>query len=120
MGVMVNSRTRHTPAAVAFAHFVTDARNQMSFAKRVAIFPSTAGSLDDPYFTRQDGTDATRVRVAAAKSLKTAVNYTPVLFSEQMKTALRNEVAKALQGKESPKEALDNAVKAADRLLQQG
>ncbi|MBY8843848.1 ABC transporter substrate-binding protein [Streptomyces sp. SP2-10] len=120
MGVMVNSRTRHTPAAVAFAHFVTDARNQMAFAKKVAIFPSTAGSLDDPYFTEEDGTDETRVRIAAAKSLKSAVNYTPVLFSEQMKTALRNEVAKALQGKESPREALDNAVEAADRLLQQG
>lgn len=119
MGVMVNSRTKHTPAAVAFAHFVTDARNQMSFAKKVAIFPSTAGSLDDPYFTKEDGTDETRVRVAAAKSLKTAVNYTPVLFSEQMKTALRNEVAKALQGKESPATALDNAVKACDRLLKQ-
>ncbi|SEE11688.1 carbohydrate ABC transporter substrate-binding protein, CUT1 family [Streptomyces sp. 2231.1] len=120
MGVMVNSRTKHTPAAVAFAHFVTDARNQMSFAKKVAIFPSTAGSLDDPYFTKDDGTDETRVRAAAAKSLKNAVNYTPVLFSDQMKTALRNEVAKALQGKESPKAALDNAVAAADRLLQQG
>ncbi|MFB7508484.1 ABC transporter substrate-binding protein [Streptomyces broussonetiae] len=120
MGVMVNSRTRHTPAAVAFAHFVTDAQNQMSFAKKVAIFPSTAGSLNDPYFTKEDGTDETRVRIAAAKSLKNAVNYTPVLFSDQMKTALRNEVAKALQGKESPKQALDNAVKAADRLLQQG
>ncbi|MEU4035271.1 ABC transporter substrate-binding protein [Streptomyces collinus] len=119
MGVMVNSRTRHTPAAVAFAHFVTDARNQMSFAKKVAIFPSTAGSLDDPYFTKEDGTDETRVRVAAAKSLKNAVNYTPVLFSEQMKTALRNEVAKALQGKESPEAALDNAVKACDQLLKQ-
>ncbi|MYW45288.1 sugar ABC transporter substrate-binding protein [Streptomyces sp. SID161] len=119
MGVMVNSRTRHTPAAVAFAHFVTDARNQMSFARKVAIFPSTAGSLDDPYFTKEDGTDETRVRIAAAKSLKSAVNYTPVLFSEQMKTALRNEVAKALQGKESPREALDNAVEAADRLLGQ-
>ncbi|MEU1404893.1 sugar ABC transporter substrate-binding protein [Streptomyces sp. NPDC005728] len=119
MGVMVNSRTRHTPAAVAFAHFVTDARNQMSFAKKVAIFPSTAGSLDDPYFTKEDGTDETRVRIAAAKSLKNAVNYTPVLFSEQMKTALRNEVAKALQGKESPEAALDNAVKACDQLLKQ-
>ncbi|MEU1464330.1 extracellular solute-binding protein [Streptomyces sp. NPDC005727] len=119
MGVMVNSRTKHTPAAVAFAHFVTDARNQMSFAKKVAIFPSTAGSLDDPYFTKEDGTDETRVRVAAAKSLKTAVNYTPVLFSEQMKTALRNEVAKALQGKESPAAALDNAVKSCDQLLKQ-
>ncbi|MCG7208879.1 ABC transporter substrate-binding protein [Streptomyces arenae] len=119
MGVMVNTKTRHTPAAVAFAHFVTDAQNQMSFAKKVAIFPSTAGSLDDPYFTKEDGTDETRVRIAAAKSLKNAVNYTPVLFSDQMKTALRNEVAKALQGKESPKAALDNAVKACDRLLQQ-
>jgi multiple sugar transport system substrate-binding protein len=120
MGVMVNARTKHTPAAVAFAHFVTDAQNQMSFAKKVAIFPSTAGSLNDPYFTKEDGTDETRVRIAAAKSLKNAVNYTPVLFSDQMKTALRNEVAKALQGKESPKQALDNAVSAADRLLQQG
>ncbi|MEU1592269.1 extracellular solute-binding protein [Streptomyces sp. NPDC005708] len=119
MGVMVNSRTKHTPAAVAFAHYVTDAQNQMSFAKKVAIFPSTAGSLDDPYFTKEDGTDETRVRIAAAKSLKNAVNYTPVLFSDQMKTALRNEVAKALQGKESPKAALDNAVKACDQLLQQ-
>ncbi|MBL1086093.1 extracellular solute-binding protein [Streptomyces actinomycinicus] len=120
MGVMVNSRTEHTPAAVAFAHFVTDAQHQMSFARKVAIFPSTAGSLDDPYFTEEDGTDETRVRIAAAKSLKNAVNYTPVLFSDQMKTALRNEVAKALQGKESPKEALDNAVETADRLLRQG
>ncbi|MFK0104302.1 ABC transporter substrate-binding protein [Streptomyces sp. NPDC091217] len=119
MGVMVNTRTKHTPAAVAFAHFVTDAQNQMSFAKQVAIFPSTAGSLDDPYFTKEDGTDETRVRIAAAKSLKNAVNYTPVLFSDQMKTALRNEVAKALLGKESPKAALDNAVKACGQLLRQ-
>ncbi|MCX4510881.1 sugar ABC transporter substrate-binding protein [Streptomyces sp. NBC_01619] len=117
MGVMVNSQSKQTPAAVAFAHFVTDAQHQMAFAKQVAIFPSTAGSLDDPYFTKEDGTDETRVRIAAAKSLKTAVNYTPVLMSEQMKTELRNSVAKALQGKESPKEALDNAVKACDKLL---
>lgn len=119
MGVMVNSQTKRAPAAVAFAHYVTDAEHQMSFAKQVAIFPSTAGSLDDPYFTKEDGTDETRVRIAAAKSLKSAVNYTPVLFSEQMKTELRNEVAKALQGKESPKQALDNAVEACNRLLQQ-
>ncbi|MBW5422399.1 extracellular solute-binding protein [Streptomyces sp. BG9H] len=119
MGVMVNARTKQTPAAVAFAHFVTDAEHQMEFAKKVAIFPSTRGSLDDPYFTKLDGKEETRVRVAAAKSIKTAVNYTPVLFSEQMKVELRNAVAKALQGKESPEEALDNAVKNCDRLLKQ-
>ncbi|MFJ4841140.1 ABC transporter substrate-binding protein [Streptomyces sp. NPDC088746] len=119
MGLMVNAQTQQKPASVAFAHYVTDATRQMRFAKQVAIFPSTAGSLDDPYFTEEDGTDETRVRIAAAKSLKTAVNYTPVLFSEQMKTELRNQIAKALQGKQSPEQALDNAVKACDRLLQQ-
>jgi multiple sugar transport system substrate-binding protein len=117
--VMVNAKTKQKPAAVAFAHFVTDATRQMSFAKQVAIFPSTANSLNDPYFTKEDGTDATRVRIAAAKSLQNAVNYTPVQFSDQMKTELGNEVAKALQGKQSPKDALDKAVKSCDQLLQQ-
>ncbi|AXG81209.1 ABC transporter substrate-binding protein [Streptomyces paludis] len=119
MGVMVNSKTKEKPAAVAFAHYVTDPTRQMSFAKKVAIFPSTAGSLEDPYFNKEDGTDETRVRIAAAKSLKKAVNYTPVLFSEQMKTELRNNVAKALQGKQSPQAALDQAVEACNKLLKQ-
>ncbi|MFG2196946.1 ABC transporter substrate-binding protein [Streptomyces sp. NPDC048639] len=119
MGVMVNASGKNKPAAVAFAHFVTDAKHQEEFAREVAIFPSTAGSLDDAYFTEDDGTEDGRVRVAAAKSLKDAVNYTPVLFSEQMKTELRNAVARALQGKQSAKAALDNAVTACNRLLRQ-
>ncbi|MGV4927475.1 sugar ABC transporter substrate-binding protein (plasmid) [Streptomyces sp. BHT-5-2] len=119
-GLMVNAQSPVKPAAVAFAHFVTDRRHQMAFARQVTVFPSTKGSLDDPYFTKEDGTDATRVRVAAAKSLKTAVNYTPVLLSDQMKTVLRNAVARALQGKQSPKEALDSAVAECNRLLTAG
>ncbi|MFF3950173.1 ABC transporter substrate-binding protein [Streptomyces sp. NPDC001902] len=117
--MMVNSKAKQKAAAIAFAHFVTDNTRQMAFAKQVAIFPSTAGALKDPYFTKEDGTDETRVRIAAAGSLANAVNYTPVQFSDQMKTALGNQVAKALQGKESPKEALDNAVKEANQLLAQ-
>ncbi|MGW2023627.1 ABC transporter substrate-binding protein [Streptomyces decoyicus] len=119
-GLMVNAQSKVKPAAVAFAHFVTDKKNQMAFAKEVTIFPSTKGSLDDPYFTKEDGTDATRVRVASAKSLKTAVNYTPVLLSDQMKTVLRNAVAKAVQGKQSPEAALDGAVVECNRLLKTG
>ena len=77
MGLMVNAQTEQKPASVAFAHYVTDATRQMQFAKKVAIFPSTAGSLDEPYFTEEDGTDETRVRIAAAKSLKTARQLHP-------------------------------------------
>ncbi|MFJ9413170.1 extracellular solute-binding protein [Streptomyces sp. NPDC101227] len=119
-GLMVNAQSGVKPAAVAFAHFVTDKKNQMAFAKKVTIFPSTKGSLDDPYFTKEDGTDATRVRVASAASLKTAVNYTPVLLSDQMKTVLRNAVARAVQGKQSPRAALDGAVAECNRLLKTG
>ncbi|MFJ9848692.1 extracellular solute-binding protein [Streptomyces sp. NPDC101150] len=119
-GLMVNAQSRVKPAAVAFAHFVTDKTNQMAFAKKVTIFPSTKGSLDDPYFTKEDGTDATRVRVASAASLKTAVNYTPVLLSDQMKTVLRNAVARAVRGKQSPQAALDGAVAECNRLLKTG
>lgn len=119
-GLLVNKSSKVKPAAVAFAHFVTDKKNQMDFARQVTVFPSTKGALDDPFFTKEDGTDETRVRVASAKSLKTAVNYTPVLLSEQMKTALRNAVAKAVQGKESPEDALNDAVKQCNRLLKTG
>ncbi|GAU69707.1 ABC transporter substrate-binding protein [Streptomyces sp. NBRC 110611] len=119
-GLMVNARSEVKPAAVAFAHFVTGRENQMAFARKVTVFPSTRGSLDDPYFTKEDGTDATRVRVASAASLKTAVNYTPVLLSDQMKTVLRNAVARAVQGEQSPRAALDDAVAECNRLLKTG
>ncbi|MEK8169141.1 ABC transporter substrate-binding protein [Streptomyces sp. M19] len=119
MGLGVNEKSEHKAAAIAFAHFVTDKKNQESFAHQVAVFPSTKGSLEEPYWTKDDGTDEGRVRVASAKSLAGAVNYTPVVLSDEMKTVLQNEVAKALQGKKPPKRALDDAVSQSDKLLQQ-
>ncbi|GAA0399260.1 ABC transporter substrate-binding protein [Streptomyces luteireticuli] len=120
MGLGISARSKHKAAAVAFAHFVTERRNQEEFAHRVAVFPSTKGSLDTPYWTKDDGTDEGRVRVASAKMLKGAVNYTPVVMSDEMKTVLKNEVAKALQGKKSPQRALDDAVARSNALLKQG
>ena len=52
------------------------------------------------------------MRVAAAKQLKTAVNYTPVQFSDQMREALLQQLADAMLGKKSPKQALDDAEQA--------
>ncbi|MEU5430177.1 sugar ABC transporter substrate-binding protein [Streptomyces olivoreticuli] len=119
MGLAVNKQSKHKAAAVALAHFITDRKNQEDFAHKVAVFPSTKGSLDDPYWTKDDGTDEGRVRVASAKMLKGAVNYTPVVLSEEMKVVLKNEVAKALQGRKSPQQALDDAVAQSDKLLKQ-
>ncbi|MGW7003598.1 ABC transporter substrate-binding protein [Streptomyces sp. NPDC054933] len=119
MGLGINNSSQHKAAAIAFAHFITDKQNQESFAHKVAIFPSTKGSLDEPYWTQDDGTDEGRVRVASAKMLKGAVNYTPVVLSDEMKTVLQNQVALALQGRKSPQQALDDAVAQSDKLLKQ-
>ncbi|ASU85117.1 sugar ABC transporter substrate-binding protein [Nocardiopsis gilva YIM 90087] len=116
-GLAVSARTSHPATATAFAEFVTNAENQEAFAHEVQIFPSTVGSLDDPYFTEEDGTDEGRVRVAAATQLATATNYTPVRFSDQMQNILRNEIALAMRGDKTPRQALDAAVDECNSLL---
>ncbi|SDG18498.1 multiple sugar transport system substrate-binding protein [Lentzea fradiae] len=116
-GVSVPKSSKNQATALAFGRFVTNAANQVAFAKLASIFPSTTKGGDDPYFTTEDGSDEARVRVAAAKQLKTAVNYTPVQFSDQMREALLQQLADAMLGKKSPKEALDAAVEECNRLL---
>lgn len=116
-GVSVPKSSKNQATALAFGRFLTNAENQVAFAKLASIFPSTTRGGDDPYFTTEDGTDEARVRVAAAKQLKTAVNYTPVQFSDQMREALLQQLADAMLGKKSPKEALDAAVEECNRLL---
>ncbi|MFD4639334.1 ABC transporter substrate-binding protein [Lentzea sp. NPDC058436] len=116
-GVSVPKSSKNQATALAFGRFLTNAENQVKFAKLASIFPSTSKGGDDPYFTTEDGTDEARVRVAAAKQLKTAVNYTPVQFSDQMREALLQQLADAMLGKKSPKQALDDAVNECNRLL---
>ncbi|MER5887642.1 sugar ABC transporter substrate-binding protein [Streptomyces sp. NPDC001941] len=118
-GLSVNKQSKNAATAVAFAHFVTDQKNQEAFGHEVAVFPSTKGSLDKEYWTKADGTEEGRIRVATAAMLPKAVNYTPVLLSDEMKTILRNEIAKCFQGKSSPREALDGAVGQMNKLLEQ-
>ncbi|MCG8926218.1 sugar ABC transporter substrate-binding protein [Lentzea sp. CC55] len=116
-GVSVPKSSKNQATALAFGRFLTNAENQVAFAKLASIFPSTSRGGDDPYFTTEDGTDEARVRVAAAKQLKTAVNYTPVQFSDQMREALLQQLADAMLGKKSAKQALDDAVNECNRLL---
>ncbi|MFG3254702.1 ABC transporter substrate-binding protein [Streptomyces sp. NPDC048172] len=119
MSLGVAQQSEHKAAAVAFAQFVTDQRNQEAFARKVAVFPSTKGSLDKPYWTKEGSSPEDRVRVSSAKLVKDAVNYTPAVMTDPMKTVLQKEVSKVFLGKKSPKKALDDAVAESDKLLKQ-
>jgi len=116
-GLSVAAHSKNKGTAIAFARYATNTENQLAFAKIVTIFPSTAGTLEDPYFAKDDGTDVGRMRVAAAAQLKTAVNYTPTQLSEQMKDTLRQELANAMLGKKPVRKALDDAVAKCNQLL---
>jgi putative chitobiose transport system substrate-binding protein len=54
---MIPSGSDNKATAADWLKFVTNADNQLSFCKIVAIFPSTKATLDDPFFDTQ-GTDA--------------------------------------------------------------
>ncbi|GAA2120601.1 sugar ABC transporter substrate-binding protein [Streptomyces synnematoformans] len=119
--LVVNSESENTATAKAFARFATDPKNQLAFAKEASVFPSTAGTLDDPYFTEDDGTDEGRLRTEAAAQVGEAVVWWPPAFSGGPDVEnLREQIAGALLGKKTAKEALDDAVDYSnDRLAKQ-
>ncbi|MFJ9586486.1 ABC transporter substrate-binding protein [Streptomyces acidicola] len=106
----VSAKTGNAPTAIAFAKFATNAENQLAFARKAAIFPATVGTLDDPFFTKSDGTDEGRVRVESAAQIGRAVVHWPPAFSQAMVDELREQVALALKGDKTPKQALDDTV----------
>lgn len=110
----VNAKSKNTATAVAFAKFATDKDNQLAFSQKAAIFPSAAGALADPYFTKDDGTQETKLRLESAKAVSDAIVYWPAAFSSKSVDYLREQIALAVLGKKAVQAALDDAVKYAD------
>lgn len=115
----INAESDNQATALAFAAFVTNPENQMEFAKQASVFPSTAGALDDEYFTEDDGSDDSAIRVQSAAQVKEAVVWWPPAFSgESSAEYLREQIAQAVLGQKTPQEALDATVDYADQRLE--
>ncbi|WP_313542520.1 ABC transporter substrate-binding protein [Leifsonia aquatica] len=119
-GVSVSAKSKHPATAKAFAEFLTNAKNQEAFAHLVNIFPSTVSSQSDPFFSKDDGTTNGRARVLANEALKTAENLTPVQANSAMTTVLDQQIALAMKGDVSAKEALQTAQAKMNSLLANG
>jgi multiple sugar transport system substrate-binding protein len=115
LGVKANSK--NTATAVAFAKFVTDRENQLSFSKQASVFPSAAGALDDPYFTASDSSDEGKLRQESAKTVADASVYWPAAFNSKAVDHLREQLALAVLGKKDVKAALDDSVSFANESL---
>ncbi|MEU9704341.1 sugar ABC transporter substrate-binding protein [Streptomyces sp. NPDC047981] len=117
-GLSVSRTTKNRATALALARWVTNAENQAAFAHLTSIFPSTKASASDPFFSRSDGTNAGDAKVTAFGSLAKATMLEPVQANDAIKTVVNQQIALALNGQASSKEALDTAVERADQLLQ--
>ncbi|MGU3411635.1 ABC transporter substrate-binding protein [Microbacterium sp. M1A1_1b] len=119
-GLSVSSKSKHIATAEALAAFMTNAKNQESFAHLVNIFPSTTSSQSDPFFSKDDGTVEAKARVLANDALKTAKNLNPVEANSAMTDFLDQQIALAMKGGTTPKQALETAQTKMNTLLANG
>lgn len=113
-GIAVSAKSKAPAAALAFAKFVTSSSKQIEFVKLAQGFlPGTKDAAADPskFAEKSDiGLQNTAVELAA-ESMKTAVDPTNVLWTDDMKTNMVQQMALSMRGDITAKDALDAAVK---------
>ncbi|WP_033322556.1 extracellular solute-binding protein [Streptomyces yerevanensis] len=120
--VGVASTSKNASTALAFAQFLTNAQNQLEWAKdpNVVIFPSTTESLKDPFFQKVEGTDPfSEARKIVADDRQTSTADEIALTPGEL-NAIVAQIQLAMQGKKSAQDALDEAQSKANELIEQG
>jgi multiple sugar transport system substrate-binding protein len=118
----VASTSKNASTALAFAQFLTNAENQLEWAKdpNVVIFPSTTASLNDPFFQSVKGDDPfAEARKIVASDRKTATADEIALTPGEL-NAISAQIQLAMQGKKSAEDALKEAQSKANQLIEQG
>ena len=100
MNLVIPARAKHKEAALEFALFLTNKKNQVELAKLTTILPVNSEALDDNYFVRYDENDIiSKARYISAKQLKNL--QIPVKFQKNQKeriTLLNTTVQKIVLG----------------------
>jgi putative chitobiose transport system substrate-binding protein len=114
MNLVIPKDTDQPDAAVKFALFVTDPKNQLAFAKEANVLPSTLTTLKDPYFSQvADSASAIeKARVVSASQMKDAEVLIPTLKDiKALQKILYQNLQVAMLGQQPVDEALVEAEK---------
>ncbi|MUV36988.1 putative binding protein [Lentibacillus sp. JNUCC-1] len=108
MNFSIPSKTDNPDAAVALAEFVTNAENQLEFAKVAGtVLPSTKESLEDDYFQNPGDSPKALGMLEASKSLERSESLMPPLENNpKLREIVKMTFVENLQGKLTPEEAL--------------
>ncbi|WP_010269645.1 ABC transporter substrate-binding protein [Paenibacillus senegalensis] len=122
MNIAVSEKSQHKEEAAKFAQFITNAENQLAFAKIVAILPSVIEAAQDEFFTQgADSDDPTeKGRYLAAKQLETSVDMlAPVENVSLINKAINEEFHRVLLENKDPAQAVADAEAEVNSLLGQ-
>ena len=115
----INAQSKNLDEAIDFARFVTNKKNQVEFDKKASVFPSAVGGLDDPYY--QDIDDSTlegQALKVTLEQVKEGHASRPAEFTDANGYKyLQQQIALAMQGQQTAKEALDKSVEFANERL---
>lgn len=114
MNLAVPTASRQPAAAFEFAAFVSNAENQLAFAKTVPVLPSTRASYADPFLSTRTAS-AELIDRARALSAASALNGQVLVPPMRAYSKLRNSYSLQLQaqmlGRETPARALATAAR---------
>jgi ABC-type sugar transport system, periplasmic component len=115
------SRSSKNPQLAAdFALFLTNAENQVKFAKIVTIFPSIIEAAEDPFFAAGGDTPEDQARMIAAGSLwKIDATPTDLPDAARMTQILDDAMTAALLGTKTPRQAIQDAAREWQQILDQ-
>ncbi|MDO4665516.1 MAG: extracellular solute-binding protein [Actinomycetaceae bacterium] len=116
-GISVSKDSKHVGAALKFAEFLTNTKNQIAFAKlAVGFYPGTKEANADPSKFAEKAVNPQQQQATelAAKQMDKAKQLGDPHFTEEMDKFGAQQIALAVKGEISAKEALDKTVEHAN------
>lgn len=120
MNVAISAKSKNQDAAVAFAKYITNGKNQLEFCKIVSILPSVIEAAEDEFFTKGEDSDdpAEKGKYYSAQQLENAEDFfVPVENISQINKVVNEEFQKVMLDNKDPQKALDDAEKQVNDLL---
>ena len=112
-GISVAANSANPDLALAFAQYVTNNDNQVEFVKIAQGFmPGTLEGNEDPDALTEDISDPLMKKAVelAAAAMSSAETVKPIQYTDDMGTYTQQQIALAMKGDISAKDALDAAV----------
>ncbi|WP_017715861.1 ABC transporter substrate-binding protein [Kamptonema formosum] len=111
MNLSIPQSTDQPDAALKFALFVTNDKNQLAFAKAANVLPSTKEALKDSFFTAPaQPTPVDKARVVSASQLKDAEVLIPAMKDiNQLQKIIYDNLQAAMLGEKTVEQAVAGA-----------